>query len=317
MYIPQTTIKSNLLYKIIQILKVDFPNLFSVNQLGRPRKYCLGKILALVTYQARSSNLSFRKIVNSLENDILSLQILGFEKVPNFTVIFKSYTKYLKSNMNIYLKVIGNKIYKNENTFYLDSSSLITSKLDKESRLGKSTRLGWYSGYKLHLICNSKGIPLSFEITTANIHDSKCDTLISTLSQIKPGADIFADKGYDSSRLLKHSKDLGVNLICPLNKRKAKKLELDKIKDSSRRSNYIYLTSREGRHRYGKRWEIERLFGNLKENYSIDNHRVRGLNRKFFNVSFKLLLFTIEKAIAVLKIIQYFCNSLFYKTIKK
>ncbi len=64
---------------------------------------------------------------------------------------------------------------------------------------------------------------------------------------------------------------------------------------------------------YGKRWEIERLFGNLKESYSIDNHRVKGLSRKFFNVSFKLLLFTIEKAIAILKIIQYFCNSLMAK----
>lgn len=310
MYIAQTTIKSNLLYKIIQILKVDFPNLFNVNKFGRPRKYCLGKILALVIYQARSSNLSFRKIVNSLEHDVLSLQILEFEEIPNFTVIFKSYTKYLKNNMNIYLHVIGNKIYKDESIFYLDSSSLVTSKLDKESGLGKSTRLGWYSGYKLHLVCNSKGIPLSFEITTANVHDSRCETLISSLSQIKPCANVFADKGYDSSRLLKYSDELGINLICPLNKRKAKKLELDKIKDPLRKSNYIYLTSKEGKYQYGKRWEIERLFGNLKENYSIDNHRIRGLSRKFFNVSFKLLLFTIEKAIAVLKIIQYFCNSL-------
>ncbi|WP_281837768.1 transposase, partial [Propionigenium maris] len=71
-----------------------------------------------------------------------------------------------------------------------------------------------------------------------------------------------------------------------------------------------------GRKRYAKRWEIERLFGNLKENYSIDNHRVRGLSRKFFNVSLKILLFTIEKAIAILKIIQYFCNSLVYKYFK-
>lgn len=310
MYIPQTTIKSNLLYKIIQILKTDFPNLFNVNEFGRPRKYCLGKILALVIYQARSSNLSFRKIVNSLECDILSLQILEFEEIPNFTVIFKSYTKYLKSNMNIYLYVIGSKIYKDESIFYLDSSSLVTSKLDKESGVGKSTRLGWYNGYKLHLICNSKGIPISFDITTANVHDSKCKSLINSLTKIKARVNIFADKGYDSSKLLKYSKDLGVNLICPLNKRKAKKLELDKIKDPLRRSNYIYLTSKEGRHQYGKRWEIERLFGNLKENYTIDNHRIRGLSRKVFNVSFKLLLFTIEKAIAVLKIIQYFCNSL-------
>ncbi len=96
-----------------------------------------------------------------------------------------------------------------------------------------------------------------------------------------------------------------------LNIRKAKTIELEKINDPFRRYNYIYLLSKEGRKRYAKRWEIERLFGNLKENYSIDNHRVRGLSRKFFNVGLKILLFTIEKAIAILKIIQYFCNSLF------
>ena len=311
MYIPQTTIKSNLLYKILQILKVNFSELFKTNSLGRPRKYSLEKILALIIFQARSSNLSFRKIVNSLKDDILSLEILGFEAVPDFTVIFKSYVKYLKKNMNIYLQRIGSQINKNVNTFYLDSSSLVTSKLDKEARFGKSTRLGWYSGFKLHLICDSKGIPISFDITTANIHDSRCESLIESLSRIKPGADIIGDKGYDVSRLLKYSKDLNVNLICPLNKRKAKTIELERIKDPLRRYNYTYLLSKEGKKRYAKRWEIERLFGNLKENYSIDNHRVRGLSRKFFNVGLKILLFTIEKAIAVLKIIQYFCNSLF------
>jgi transposase len=310
MYIPQTVIKSNLIYKIIQILKVNFPKLFKINTQGRPRKYHLGKILALVIYQARSSNLSFRKIVNFLKDDILSLKILGFKTIPDFTIIFKSYTKFLKNNMNIYLQIIGSQIYKNEKTFYLDSSSLVTSKLDKEAKFGKSTRLGWYSGYKLHLICNSKGIPISFGVTTANIHDSRCEYLIDSLSNIKPSADIIADKGYDVSRLLKYSNNLGINLICPINRRKAKTIELENIKDPLRASNYTYLQSGAGKIRYGKRWEIERLFGNLKENYSIDNHRVRGLSRKFFNVSLKLLLFTIEKAIAVLKIIQYFCNSL-------
>ncbi len=206
MYIPQTTIKSNLLYKIVQILKVNFPELFITNSLGRPRKYSLGKILALVIFQVRSSNLSFRKIVNSLKDDILSLEILEFEAVPDFTVIFKSYVKYLKNNMNIYLQRIGSQINKGINTFYLDSSSLVTSKLDKEARFGKSTRLGWYSGFKLHLICDSKGIPISFDITTANIHDSRCESLIESLSRIKPGADIIGDKGYDVSRLFKYSK---------------------------------------------------------------------------------------------------------------
>jgi len=71
MYLPKVTIKNNLLYKIIQILKINFPELFEKNTIGGPRKYALGKILAIKIYQARSSNLSFRKIINSLKEDIL------------------------------------------------------------------------------------------------------------------------------------------------------------------------------------------------------------------------------------------------------
>ncbi len=310
MYIPQSIIKSNLLYQILKIIEKNFPELFLNNNSGRPRKYSLGKVLAVMIYKARSANLSFRKIEESLKKDFISLRILGLEKMPDFSILFKTYTKHLKYNMNLYLQRIGKQLYKNETIFYLDSSSLITSKLDKEARFGKSTRLDWYCGYKLHLICSSNGIPFSFNITTANIHDSRCEELINSLSKIAPNTDVIADKGYDVSRLLGYSKELGVNLICPLNKRKAKRIEVDKLKDPLRRSNYTYLQSKAGKKRYGKRWEIERLFGNLKENYSIDNHRVRGLSRKYFNVSLKLLLFTIEKAIAVLKIIQYFCNSL-------
>ena len=311
MYIPQSTIKSNLLYQILKLIEKNFPELFLNNNFGRPRKYSLGKVLAIMIYKARSSNLSFRKMEESLKKDFISLKILGFEKAPDFSILFKTYTKYLKNSMNLYLQKIGKQMYKNETTFYLDSSSLVTSKLDKEAKFGKSTRLDWYCGYKLHLICSSTGIPLFFNITTANIHDSRCEYLIASLSKISPGADIIADKGYDVSRLLGYSKKQDINLICPLNRRKAKNIELDKVKDPLRRSNYTYLQSTVGKKRYGKRWEIERLFGNLKENYSIDNHRVRGLSRKYFNVSLKLLLFTIEKAIAALKIIQYFCNSLF------
>lgn len=68
-----------------------------------------------------------------------------------------------------------------------------------------------------------------FRNTTANIHDSRCGYLIDTLSRIKPGADIITDKGDDVSRLLKYSKDLDINLICPLNKLKAKAIELEKL----------------------------------------------------------------------------------------
>ena len=38
---------------------------------------------------------------------------------------------------------------------------------------GKSTRYGWYKGYKAHVCSTPEGVVLSYAFTTANVHDSK------------------------------------------------------------------------------------------------------------------------------------------------
>ena len=61
MNIPQSAIKNNLLFKILQLLERKFPELFEKNSIGRPREYSLGKVLACMIYKARSQSVSFRK----------------------------------------------------------------------------------------------------------------------------------------------------------------------------------------------------------------------------------------------------------------
>ena len=39
--------------------------------------------------------------------------------------------------------------------------------------VGKSTRYGWYKGYKAHVCSTPEGVVLSYAFTTANVHDSK------------------------------------------------------------------------------------------------------------------------------------------------
>lgn len=157
------------------------------------------------------------------------------------------------------------------------------------------------------MIFSSNGIPICFSISTANVHASKCDSLLESFSKTYSSISIFADKGYDSSKLIDSADRLGISLICPINKRNTQKLKVSNM-SKLRFRNYEFLSSPTGKRLYKKRWTIERLFGNLKENYNIDNHRVRVLNRKFFNISFNILLFSVEKAIAFL---IYFCNTLF------
>ena len=39
--------------------------------------------------------------------------------------------------------------------------------------MGKSTRYGWYKGYKTHVCSTPEGVVLSYAFTIANVHDSK------------------------------------------------------------------------------------------------------------------------------------------------
>jgi len=61
---------------------------------------------------------------------------------------------------------------------------------------GKST-MGWFFGFKLHLIVNEKGEILSFQITPGNISD------LSPVESLSEGiwGKLFGDRGYISSSL--------------------------------------------------------------------------------------------------------------------
>ncbi|MDY4395398.1 transposase, partial [Bacillus thuringiensis] len=55
----------------------------------------------------------------------------------------------------------------------IDSTALRSSLYDSQAKWGKSTRYGWYKGYKAHVCSTPEGVVLSYAFTTANVHDSK------------------------------------------------------------------------------------------------------------------------------------------------
>src|SRR5690606_16200582 len=64
--------------------------------------------------------------------------------------------------------------------------------------VGKST-MGWFYGFKLHLIINDKGEILSFTITQANVDDREPLKNEGILRGIF--GKLFADKGYISKKI--------------------------------------------------------------------------------------------------------------------
>ncbi|MDR3286094.1 MAG: IS982 family transposase [Prevotellaceae bacterium] len=94
--------------------------------------------------------------------------------------------------------------------------------------VGKST-MGWFYGFKLHLIVNDKGEILNFAITQANVDDREPLYNPKFLENIK--GKLYADKGYISKKLTEILFIDGVHLITYIrNNMKNTLLELkDKI----------------------------------------------------------------------------------------
>lgn len=82
---------------------------------------------------------------------------------------------------------------------------------DSVAKFGKST-MGWFLGFKLHLIINDKGELLAFKLTPGNIDDRKP---VVELAKAISGK-LFGDKGYISQNLLEQLLGMNVKLITPI-----------------------------------------------------------------------------------------------------
>ena len=78
------------------------------------------------------------------------------------------------------------------------------------AEIGKSS-MGWFYGFKLHLVCNDKGELINFCLTRSNVDDRNPD-VFSVLSKELFGK-LYADKGYISSSLFEVLFNDGIHLV--------------------------------------------------------------------------------------------------------
>lgn len=83
----------------------------------------------------------------------------------------------------------------------------------KIARRGK-TSMGWFYGFKLHLVVNDRGELLAFHVTPGNIDDRHP---VPHLTEGLSGK-LFGDKGYISTHLFQVLFEKGLQLITPIRK---------------------------------------------------------------------------------------------------
>ena len=86
---------------------------------------------------------------------------------------------------------------------------------------GKST-MGWYYGFKMHLICNERGELLNFVLTRANVDDRNTDVFNRLTDNVF--GKLYADKGYISQTLFDRLFSNGLNLVTGLRSNMKNKL---------------------------------------------------------------------------------------------
>lgn len=123
----------------------------------------------------------------------------------------------------------------------------------KIAKRGK-TSMGWFYGFKLHMVINNKGEIKAVKITRGNVDDRKP---VEELTKSLKGA-IYADKGYLSKKLFNSLYRRGLKIISG-------------IKSTMKN----YLLSLQEKINLRGRFLIETIFGKLKSQATIEHSRHR------------------------------------------
>lgn len=122
----------------------------------------------------------------------------------------------------LYLKYRG--LGKSRGINYIDSTLLRVCHIKREKQnkvfkglaeKGKST-MGWFFGFKLHLIINDKGELLSFYLTKGNVDDRNIELMTAMTKEVF--GKLFGDKGYISRALSELLFQDGIQLITKVRK---------------------------------------------------------------------------------------------------
>lgn len=156
------------------------------------------------------------------------------------------------------LKVCHNKRIGNHNVF------------ENLAKRGKST-MGWFFGFKLHLVVNHKGQLMAVKITPGNTDDRAA--LMAMTKELR--GKCFADKGYIGKELFEKLWNQGLHLITGI-----------------RRNMKNYLMPFIDKVLLRKRFLIETIFGVLKTDFNLEHSRHRSPTNAFVSILACLVAYT-------------------------
>lgn len=197
---------------------------------------------------------------------------------PNL-VSYNRFVELMKKNIELLAFYLTSRFEKATGISYIDSTPIQVCKPKRMSsnkvfkgvaKKGKST-IGWFFGFKVHIIVNECGGLLAVKLTQANVDDRS-----PVLGMIKNiFGKLYGDKGYISKELTENLFKSGISLITGIKKNMKNKLYtvVDKIL-------------------LRKRSIVETINDQLKNISNIEHSRHRSQNNFFVNLLSGLIAYT-------------------------
>lgn len=192
-------------------------------QRNKPCRMTLSEILTIIVHFHQSDYRTFKRYYT----EHVSIHLAS--DFPNLV----SYNRFLElmSEVNTPLLVLLISLLAMPSTAnYVDSTKLVVCHNRRIRRhkvfrglaaRGKSS-MGWFYGFKLHLIVNERGELVSFIVTPGNTSDTD-KTSVTKLAQRMVGK-LFGDRGYISKDLFSALWNQGVHLITGIRRNMRNKL---------------------------------------------------------------------------------------------
>ena len=141
------------------------------------------------------------------------------------------------------------------------------------AKRGKST-MGWFFGFKLHVVINDKGELLAIQITPGNVDDRK------VLSKMTAGLKgmLLADKGYISKKKFQELWKKGLHMLVGI-----------------RKNMKNYLLPLYNKLLMRKRFIVETVFGVLKRDMGLEHSRHRSATNAFVHILSCLVAYCLKQ----------------------
>ena len=196
------------------------------------------------------------------------------------------YERFIQIMPSLFLPLIIMMHYmsgKETGVYYVDSTHFAVCKniriFSHKTFAGLASRghssIGWFYGFKLHIIINDRSEIIAVKITKGNVDDRKAFEEMLAKRSLK--GKCYADKGYISKRLFSKIYSTGLQIITGI-----------------KRNMNNYLIPLLDKILLRKRFIIETIFGQIKEQFNLYPSRHRSPINFFVSLLSSLLAFQIK-----------------------